>query len=430
MSRPEVPFTPSLDVADVLNALLDRLERRAPVEAAMTTGARSPRAVRVSLDELTLPGYASQVDPEPRRLANEQLQWLEQAGAVRLAWQPGEKGHLLEAVSLVSASSDLVYAAIKRVPATSLRARIEQQLLGERFRFDAQTWQAAALRHVLKQIKENKSPAPFLLADPGFNEDLLTCLAALETLREETPFRVFSVRTFNDSKRFEDLKRAILRLAHFARNDWKRLSENDLLRELNLVANPTYLLLSGAWHAVDALGQSISCGEFLPSLGFPAVQAAHVQRVRVDAPRVICVENLTTFHVMAAAQAPQDASALLCLAGNPAPACRHFLRCLCADLPETIPLYVWADLDYGGFNILAQLRREVSPRFVPYRMDEATLDAYARQARPLTQSDRRNLERQARRPEMQDVQGTLRYLLKRDIKLEQEAIAIDRPLIS
>lgn len=54
-----------------------------------------------------------------------------------------------------------------------------------------------------------------------------------------------------------------------------------------------------------------------------------------------------------------------CLHGNPSPACRHLLR----QVPEETPILVWAALDYGGFNILAGLRRRVSRRCQPYQMD-------------------------------------------------------------
>ncbi len=209
---------------------------------------------------------------------------------------------------------------------------------------------------------------------------------ALPQLDEETPYRVFSVRVFNDSKRFEDLKSAVVRLARLGQPDWKRMSEEDLLRELNLVANPTYLLLAGLWTLVDAGGQVLSLGEFYPSVGIPAIQAAHIERVSAYASQVICIENLTTFHSVAGSisKDPQmQKTALLCLAGNPSPACRWLLECLSQSLPEDIPLYVWADLDYGGFNILAQLRKLVSPRFRPYLMDAATLNNFAQFARPL-----------------------------------------------
>jgi hypothetical protein len=145
--------------------------------------------------------YYSQIDPEPRQVANEQMQVLETAGLLRLFWQAGEKGHLLESVALVLSAEKSLYDLVGRVPSATLRARLQSQLLGERFRFSKGGWQQHAVQHIQEKLKENLSPAPFTLSDPVFNEDLLLVLTAVLELEEETPFRVFSVRVFNDSKR-------------------------------------------------------------------------------------------------------------------------------------------------------------------------------------------------------------------------------------
>ena len=156
-------------------------------------------------------------------MTNEQLQLLEKAGWLRLFWQAGEKGHLLEAAALVPAMKPACIALIGRIPTASLRARLESHLLGDRFRFGEEDWRYRAVQRILAQLKEKKSPAPFSLTDQAFNEDLLTGLMALSDLDEETPFRVFSVRAFNDSKRFEDLKSAVMRLARMGQPEWKHL---------------------------------------------------------------------------------------------------------------------------------------------------------------------------------------------------------------
>ena len=346
---------------------------------------------------------------------------------LRLFWQPGEKDHLLESVMLVSGAEAPLYVLLERISSHSLRAQLEAQLLGDRFRFAENKWHFRAIQYILLQLKQNKSPSPFVLADPAFNEDLLTTLSALSQLNEETPFRVFSVRVFNNSKRFEDLKRAVIRLARLGQPAWKHLPEDELLRELNLVANPTYLLLAGPWRLVNIEGEVISLDGFSPSIGLTAVQAIHLQQVNVCADKVICIENLTTFHTMAASlrrDKPSDRVALLCLAGNPSPACRRLLKHLLVSLPENTSLQVWADLDYGGFNILAQLRKEISPRFMPFNMDVGTFNRFEQFARPLTLTDQRNLKRQLNYIGLKDVHPVIFYLLRRGLKLEQEAITI------
>lgn len=53
-----------------------------------------------------------------------------------------------------------------------------------------------------------------------------------------------------------------------------------------------------------------------------------------------------------------DRQSRLLLWGNPSPACRHLLHTL--PPPAGRPLRVWADLAYGGFNFLAQLREQAT----------------------------------------------------------------------
>ena len=245
----------------------------------------------------------------------------------------------------------------------------------------------------------------------------------MSSLQGETPCRVFSVRTFNNSKRFDDLKPAILRLARLANPEWKLLPADDLLRELNLVANPGYIHLSGNWELTGADGQIISLSAFAPSVGFPASQAVSIQRVAIRAPFVLCIENLTSFHEFIRANASTPAR-------NPhlsASWATHRLpfAAFSVLIPETVPIHLWADMDYGGFNILSQLRRQVGRRVQPWLMDEATFDLYALLSRPLTGADVRNIKRLATRPELDDVRPVMEHILKRGLKLEQEAIHLD-----
>ena len=80
MLPPELAFTPSADVRQLLNALLDRLERRMTGAPTANAELRPLRSVKILISEVGLTGYASQIDPEPRQVANEQLQALEKAG--------------------------------------------------------------------------------------------------------------------------------------------------------------------------------------------------------------------------------------------------------------------------------------------------------------------------------------------------------------
>ena len=412
-----ISFAPSSDTRAILNALMDVFERR---------DGSSTRAIKVRLRELNLPAYFSQQDPEPRMITNQQMQTLADSNLIQLKWIAGEENHLLESIILPTPQSPRIiphelYTLINRTPLSSQRAQLESFLLADKFRFPAGDWRARALDSTLGKLRVGRSPSPFSLSDSDFNTDLLTALLALSIIRTETPQRVFSVRVFNDTKRFDDIRSALIRLAHQANPEWRSLNSEDLLRELNLVANPGYIHLSGSWQLTTLHGEVLSLNGFSPSIGFPAAQIASIQTVSVHANTVVCIENLTSFHEFIRNIPHATSYAAICLMGNPSPAIRRLLRLI----PEETHICLWSDIDYGGFNILSQLRKQVSARVEPILMDISTFEQHAVLARPLTQADLRNLKRLALHPNLRDVQPVIEHLIRRGLKLEQEAIYPD-----
>ncbi len=409
-------FTPNADTAAVIDLLLDIYEQRQ---------GQPKRTIRTRLSDLPalLPGYYSQLDPTPRLIANEQLAALEQLGWITLTWEPGQKGHLIDSVALTSEAAADLYALLGREPRAAQQRRLRDLLLGNRFR--VHDWRRLALDWTLEQLENHKSPAPFVPGEDENNQDLLDALLALpENVVEELPYRVFSVRVFNDSKRFEPLKPALARLARQTHHEWSDFTNQEILQELGLVPNPTLLHLAGPWRLIDETGRELDLTAFRPAVGIPAALTAHLTAAQVQAREVICVENLTPFYSLLQQENPETAA--FCLWGNPSPAARRLLGTLAAELPADIPLYLWSDIDYGGFNILAQLRRDVSPRFQPYRMDIDTLQTFAHWGKPLTAGDIQHLTRLRRHPQLEDMQPLLEYMLLHEIKLEQEAIILDK----
>ena len=352
-------FKPSPEVADIFNDLLDSFERR------ITQHDNSRHnAIRFKIEKHTLPNYFNQADPTPRQIANEQLQKLEAAGWVTLKWVKGEHDHLLESVTLTmdQVEPPSVGCAESLSPPAAPASVITYWASG--FRFTG--WRLMAIQYTLDQLRQEKSPAPFSLDDDDFNRDLLTALASLDEIKQETPHRVFSVRVFNDSKRFEILMGAVATLARRHNDEWRGLNNDEVLRELNLVANPNHIYLHGAWKIIDNADREISLDTFHPSVGVAAAQAEKARQVRLAAPQLICVENQTSFYELIRHN-PQVTA--ICLWGNPSPACRHLLRRV-----EDVALYVWADIDYGGLNILAQLREQVNENALPYWMEVETFE--------------------------------------------------------
>lgn len=411
-----VSFTPIPDVTIILNHLLDIYERRA--------GAPK-HVVRVRLNDLVeeLTGYFNQDDSLPRTTANEQLEQLARCEWLRLTWQSGQTGQLLEAVVLQPIHAESIYDLLERPPLVDRRYNLRALLLGDRYRLV--NWRLDAVQYYMNQLKADRLPNPFSLTDEAWNQDLLAALTALpdEASREEIPYRVFSTQVFKNSSRFEELKETIARLARRHQPAWRGLSLEETLRELGLVPHPGHIYLYGPWELVDAGGQVMPVAGFYPSIGLPAAMVAQMQQVRVAALRVVCVENLTAFYELIRHEGRGIAA--LCLQGNPSPTMRYLLSLLARELPEQVPLQLWADIDYEGLNILAHLRQQVSTRFTSYRMDTDTLDRYADQTQPLSPLDERHLTIMRRLPSMSDMLLLIDTMLIRGQKLEQEAVSLE-----
>ena len=79
----------------------------------------------------------------------------------------------------------------------------------------------------------------------------------------------------------------------------------------------------------------------------------------------------------------------------------------------------FGDIDAGGFYILEHLKTKTGIPFQPYRMNAETLKKYKKQAVPLTEHDRKRLQKLRQNPVYSE---TIRYMLENNIKLEQEHI--------
>ncbi len=207
---------------------------------------------------------------------------LEKNGLLQLTWIPGETGHLLQSIALPKTkhgtSNTELFHLLARTPIANNRARLESfsSPTNSAFRVIGET----AISYILNQLKAEKSPAPFSLTDssqprPAHRFTGVSCNDS------ESLSRV-SVRVFNDTKRFEAIKSHIVSLARLGNPEWKRLSTEEVRHELNLVANPNYIHLSGNWQITTGNGEILNLSGFTPSIGFPAAQTSTLQSVRAN----------------------------------------------------------------------------------------------------------------------------------------------------
>lgn len=395
----------------ILHQLLDACERR-----------DDPAARAISIGVGRLPGYLDERDPSVRIGVNQALAGWEAQGWVRLRWVKGERGNLLDRVTLCLEAVPQIYAYLGRAPVADQQAQF-LSLLDYYMRQISPACQVA-LRSLAEKARAGHSTPPFSLADPARNQDILRALAALDSLEEEIPERVLSARLLGDSKHLAALKPALIALLRQAHPEWVGLREDDIWLSLGVLPNPGHIFLHGPL-VFDLAGTRVDLRAFDPDLGLPAHAIARLNLVELPARYVLTVENQTSFydHIRAF---PQD-GLVLYLGGFPGRARRLLLRRLAEFAPD-VPLYHWGDLDYGGFAILSYLRQLMPCPVIAHQMDLAAIQQPDIPTKPLNQIDRRNLGRLLHDVQLVDNYPVIEALLVRNIKIEQESFQPQRCL--
>lgn len=274
----------------------------------------------------------------------------------------------------------------------------------------------------LMRIGESKLPQSF--ESISEYEDLLKLFSYLPELSDEILIRKLSVKLYGDSKKLEALEGKAETLIY----EYGELAtEKDLVfEELGIIKTPTYVYVKGKviLYFGDGYCASASDGNIkeklqvldvslIPSgIALSSESLKYIVKVMVTAPRLVTIENLTTYHEFAS-----DDSAVIYLGGFHNTVKRIFLRRVNTDNPN-IDFFHFGDIDAGGFYILLHLKRETGMNFKSLNMDVATLEKYKDFTKKLTENDKNRL-RNLLGGEFDNV---IRYMLENNCKLEQEAI--------
>ncbi len=87
-----------------------------------------------------------------------------------------------------------------------------------------------------------------------------------------------------------------------------------------------------------------------------------------------------------------------------------------------VSFYHWGDIDLGGFEILAHLRKAAGMYIKPYMMDADTLKRYESLAKLIDEAYAKKLGLLLSDEDYSDVYGAIDYMIGKRIRLEQENI--------
>jgi hypothetical protein len=409
---------------ELLSMLLDKYEG----SAAFKTGAVPSRRIKLRLYDSGLIEYRRYniEDDGTRREINRAVLDLAEKGLARIRWMKGQENHIIAQVSLNTDTAGAIAAAysfLGRKPKSDLAGEIHGEASELLIRIKT-PWMRRFLEDCQESLERNRAPPGRLPADSGERKHLFRALRFIDEQPEnaEVLERVFSIRCFGNSKIFETAvrKRLLEIIRHYSDCDDDG-SDEELLAFAGIARYPEVFEFRGPLRVCFEAGAV----DFSPLWHGASLSSTDFKRGRLEFPsrleRLLSIENKANY-ISYIHQNPCGTELVVYHGGQFSPARGAFFRALAAALPEGCSWRHWGDIDYGGFSMLARLRREIRAGTLPYRMDEAELAGHAAQTAPITAAYTDKLRTLARREELADCRPCIDYMIRCGVRLEQEAM--------
>lgn len=240
----------------------------------------------------------------------------------------------------------------------------------------------------------------------------VSIVRAIENQHEEILLRNFSARNFADSKLLQRNETKILRIFQgFSGDEYERI--DDVYAEHGIVKNPLFAYLRyGMSFSINS--QIIDFDALNDDFSMTDKEIGEMKILSISKKKVITIENLTTYYYYLGKDA-----IVIYLAGYHNSIKRELLKKI-HDFNPSLPFYHIGDIDWGGFNILLDLRRKTGIDVHPLMMGVPELERYATECMHLYENDKKRLGLMLHKEEAKEFHGTIRYMLEHDVKLEQE----------
>lgn len=433
----------------VLNKLLDSYENSSAYSAyrpgcgnaAVDSEQKHKRGIFCRLDQKNFPEYYDTTSGAYETV-HDQLMELEQKGLIRLYWRNGVKGHILEKAALEVCSAERCYEYLGRTPRWKKEERIAE--ISSKYRTlsdeghagisstDSSGIMLSFLDWVENRLTNGESIKRYVdIGDPSGFDRLCRLLTAILTNDQDKYLRQLSTEVFNDSKIAErELEKAVSVIRGFkdsayAADDYSVMNSDEILESLGVYRNPVWMYIKG-YAAMMIEPESGGSGDrvWLQSLengiGFTLRDLSRIRPDPTNPPDcVMTVENLTSYYQQEPLLSGMK-TMIVYLGGFAGRQKLAFLKRLRDAYPRARFLHS-GDIDCGGFRIWKSLCCGTGISFETYNMDVETFKKHIRTGRPLTDPDRKHLEKMIDDPFFAKQKDIFDLMLLTGIKLEQES---------
>jgi hypothetical protein len=356
-----------------------------------------------------------------RKEVNQAVLNLAKEGIIGYKWMQGQKDHILSRLWLNTGEIGRAYAQLKRQPkgdaVKALLLRLTR-LLGQTTTNWARHW----LEDNIILISQKRSIGTSMPSSALEQDDLLKAVACLSDNAEiEMLERVFSMRCFGDTKHFErSVRNRLVRILkkYLAQEE---CTDEEALRLAGIVFYPEQFSFAGPLSIFLPRGKlDFSTLPFGGTLTIEDIKQGQIL-LGPNTRRILSIENRANY-VDYIHKSQESGELVVYHGGQFSPAKRVFLLAIVSSMTDSCDFFHWGDIDYGGFLMLARLRREILPEVQPWRMTQEELVRYAKLTTGFTDTYRKRLSTLLDIAELSDCFQCIKFMLKEGIRLEQEAM--------
>jgi hypothetical protein len=364
--------------------------------------------------------------PDEKESYLEAAESLANRGLVTLKWEKRGEGERIKTITCDNVEK--LFEALGAQNPAEAAAEIRTELAALLNETKSE-WIRRFLEDALAGIDRSRVATGFL-ADAEERRRLFTAFRFIDGLnaapQTELLERVFSIRCFGDSKTFEtSVKKRLLDILRRHADFEDDAIDEDLLRFIGIARYPEFFEFRGPLVFTIRVNSRNSLTDFSPLTGGGALSASDLDRGTLSLPqsleRVISIENKANYFDYLARN-NDERELVLYHGGQYSPARGRFFRAVSAAMPSACRWRHWGDIDYGGFTMLARLRREIRTDIVPHKMDVNTLTAHRSHAVTVPSAYMERLKTFLTEQLLADCREGVEYMIEHRVRLEQEAL--------
>lgn len=398
----------------VLNKLLDTYE------SSLLSMGKNERTIHIEMRFIkeNIPAYFDESSDEYEKI-HIFMKQLEQKNLIQIVWSGNKVDHIIAKVRLNVEKLQLAYKYVNRIAKSDL-VSANMEMLKEYLEKADTPVSKIFIEYLLECLRQNKSVKEFIeLEDFADTKKLLESIQAIESNTKQLYTREFSIAAYHDTKTFQKMQGRIKHVFCSFKEGCEGIELSEILAEYNIYHNPNFVYIKGR-STIGIGNEKIELSALKQGIGISGEDINQISLLDVNnIKKVITIENLTTYY-----RWQEENSLIIYLGGYHNSIRRNLLKNVYDRIPNA-KYYHFGDIDAGGFEIHRDLCDKTGIPFEMLYMDLDTLKQYEQFGKKLTENDKKRLLGMQEREELQEV---VDYMLKHNIKLEQECIGVNWPI--